>query len=73
MECIVSIMAYRQGKTLSAAQLAAAQRTIKNDAKVHPQIAFDKFGNRKDQFVIPALAQLLNTICNVTDLFVKEI
>jgi hypothetical protein len=70
---IACAMAYRQGKTLSAAGLAAAQRAIKNDAKVHPQVAFAKFGNQEDQFVVPSLAQLLDAICNVTNLFLGEI
>jgi hypothetical protein len=73
MAGVISAIAYREGKTLSAVELDAAQRAIKNDAKIHPQVAFAKFGNREDQLVVPSVAKLSHAICDVLDLFLGEI
>jgi hypothetical protein len=72
-EAILNVMKYRQGETLSAGELVMAHRAVKNEAKVSPQIAFAQFGNRKDQFVVPALKQLLNALDSAVDLFAIEV
>jgi|SRR5580693_5135859 hypothetical protein len=72
-ETIRNVMKYRKGETLSTEDFAMAQRAVKNDAKVTPQVAFAQFGNRKDQFVVPALTQLLNAMDSAVDLFAIEV
>lgn len=69
----VKVMEYRQGKTLSTADVAAVSRAIKYDAKVAPQVAFAKFGKWETQFVVPALTHLLNAVDDVAELFAREV
>jgi hypothetical protein len=69
---ILAVINYRDGK-LSGPQAAAAQRTLKVDADVSPQVAFVHFGNRKDTFVVPALMELLYAMDDVIELFAAEI
>ncbi len=72
-ETIANVVAYKKGKTLSMTEFAAAQRAIKNDAKVSPQVAFSNFGNREGQFVVPSLMALLNGVSDVAEMFAKEL
>jgi hypothetical protein len=72
-EIAAKAAAYAQGKTLSAGDVAAIQRAVKQDAVVLPQVAFAKFGNRGTQFIVPALNNLLNAVSDVVELFAKEI
>jgi hypothetical protein len=69
---ILFVIGYRDGK-LTEAEVAAAQRTLKVDANVTPQVAFAKFGDRKDAFVVPALTELLNALDGVIELFAVEV
>ena len=69
---VLAVIHYRDGK-LSSAQAAAAQRTLKVDADVSPQIAFAQFGDRKDRFVVPGLADLLYAMDDVVELFAAEV
>jgi hypothetical protein len=73
LEVIANVLKYRQGKTMSAAELSIAQRTVKNDAEVRPQIAFAQFGNRDTQFVVPSLMQLLNAVDDAVGMFAIEV
>jgi len=66
-------MGYRKKKTMSTDEVAAFRRTIKNDAKVTPQVAFAQFGRGETSFVVPSLTHLLNTITDVVALFAAEV
>jgi hypothetical protein len=72
-DVIASVMTYREGKILPEPERIAAQRAIKNDAKVFPQVAFAQLGRGDAHFVVPALAQLLGAITDVVELFAREI
>lgn len=67
------IATYAKTKAVATEDVRAFQRAIKYDGKVTPQVAFAKFGDRKDQFVVPSLAHLLDAVGDVTDLFAREL
>jgi hypothetical protein len=69
IEAARAVTKYGQGETLTGVELGLAHETIKQNAKVSPQVAFAEFGKRKDQFVVPALAQLHEAIFKRIDLF----
>lgn len=73
LDVVNKVMEYRRGKTLSTADVAAVSRAIKHEAKVSPQVAFTKFGTRDTEFVIPALAYLLNSVDKVVESFESEL
>ena len=64
-----AVAKYGQREPLTDIQLALARGTIKHDAKVFPQVAFARFGKRKNQFVVPVLVQLHEAIFKRIDLF----
>src|SRR5205807_156790 len=67
------VAAYAKTKTVSLDDLRVFQRAVKQDADVTPQIAFAQFGNRKHGLVVPCLAQLLDAVGDVADLFAREL
>jgi hypothetical protein len=69
IEVALAVTKYSQGETLSNAELTLVHRTVKNDAKVLPRVAFRQLGKREDQFVVPALAQLYEAIFKRVDRF----
>jgi hypothetical protein len=73
VQSIHAIMKHRKGEGLTSTEFAMAQKAIKNDAKVSPQVAFPQFGKRKDYFVAPALSQLHEAIVDRIDLFASEV
>jgi hypothetical protein len=68
-EVALAMAKYSQGQTVSEAELTLVHQTIKKNSIVSPQIAFAKFGERKDQFVVPGLLQLHEAIFKRIDLF----
>lgn len=73
MEAVRAIVKSSQGEAVTEAERRLAGRTINQNAKVAPQIAFPKFGKRKNQFVIPSLFQLSQAIFDRVDLFASEV
>src|ERR1700678_4281125 len=57
---VQALLKLSHGETLSEFEAAIADKALKKDVKVTPQIAFAQFGNRKTEMVIPALSQLQN-------------
>jgi hypothetical protein len=70
---IQKIMKYRQGKPLPIEDIVAVQRAVKHEAKVFPQVAFAKFGQREGQFVVPCVQQLFRATISVIDQFAQEL
>lgn len=70
---ILTVLRYRDGEPLTRAEIAAAQRALKIQVDVTPQVAFAKFGNREGQFVVPALRDLLYAMDDVIELFAAEV
>lgn len=60
---------YSQGKTLTSADLTLVHQTVNQNAIVAPQIAFAKFGEGKDQPIVPCLSQLHKAIVERINLF----
>ena len=69
IEVVIAVAKYSQGEILSDAERAVVHRTVKQNSKVSPQIAFAKFGQRKDQFVVPCLLQLHDAVFKKIELF----
>lgn len=72
-DVVKTVMGYRKKKTMSREETAAFRRTIKNDAKVTPQVAFPQFGSGETSFVVPSLTHLLNAVTDVVALFAAEL
>jgi hypothetical protein len=68
-EVALTMIKYSEGKTLNDAELALVRQVLKQNAIVAPQIAFAKFGERKNQFVVPGLLQLHEAIFERVDMF----
>jgi hypothetical protein len=73
IDAALAVQNYSQGKNLTVAEFALARKTIKQDATVSPQVAFAKFGKRKDQFVVPGLLQLHEAMLGRIDIFSGEV
>jgi hypothetical protein len=73
LDAIRAVIKYRNGEPITMAERAVAQKTVKQDAKVFPQIAIPQFGKRKDQFVVPSLSQLHEAIVERVDVFADEV
>lgn len=71
-EIINLVTAYSKRKTLSSAELRIAQRAVKNDAKMFPQVEFAYLGENSG-FVVVALMDLFNAIRDVVKLFAAEV
>ncbi len=69
IEAALAVLKYSQGEPLSNAELSLVNRTVKQDAKVLPQVEFPQVGKRKGQPVIPTLLQLHEVIFQRVDLF----
>lgn len=66
------VTAYSQGKSLSPADLRIAQRAVKNDAKMFPQVEFAYLGQNSG-FVVVVLMDLFNAIRDVVIAFAAEV
>jgi hypothetical protein len=73
IDAVRAIVKQREGEAVTDAERELARRTINQDCKVLPQVAFAKFGKRKNQLVIPSLLQLHNIVMGSIDLFEREI
>jgi hypothetical protein len=68
-EAVLAVTKSSQGEALTSAEFALVSTTLKQNAKVLPQIAFPHLGKWKVQSVVPMLSQLHEAIFKRVDSF----